>query len=158
MATADFSDVEYVVRTIAATSVENEKYFGDLDAVVGEEGEGNLSGMRYLCRQSGYANRIHSVLVLDGPDTTHITSEALACRRFEITVSGPGGHSWSDRGAANAIHALARAITLFQDARLEEPARARPCSWNFGVFEGGLTVNAIPASAKGSGMPMNDPA
>ena len=51
-----------------------------LVANVGEEGEGNLSGMRFLCRQSPLAPLLHSVLVLDGPDTAHITCEALACR------------------------------------------------------------------------------
>lgn len=117
-------------------------------ANVGEEGEGNLSGMRYLCQNSALAGRLQAVLVLDGPDTAHVTAEALACRRFELTVSGPGGHSWSDHGAANPIHALARAVTWFGDARAEEAARQRPCSWNFGVIEGGSTVNAIPTSAR----------
>lgn len=117
-------------------------------ANVGEEGEGNLSGMRYLCQNSPLAARLHTVLVLDGPDTAHVTAEALACRRFELLVSGPGGHSWSDHGAANPIHALARAVTWFGDARAEESARQRPCSWNFGVIEGGSTVNAIPTSAR----------
>lgn len=119
-----------------------------LVANVGEEGDGNLSGMRFLCRQSPFAARLRSVLVLDGPSTSHITVEALACRRFEITVNGPGGHSWSDHGAANPIHAIARAITWYADTRLDEPPRQRPCSWNFGVIEGGSTVNAIPASAR----------
>ncbi|MBI5282620.1 MAG: M20/M25/M40 family metallo-hydrolase [Candidatus Solibacter usitatus] len=119
-----------------------------LVANVGEEGEGNLSGMKFLCRQSAAAGNLHSVLVLDGPDTAHITAEALACRRFDVAVTGPGGHSWSDHGAANPIHALARAISLFADLRHEEPPRRSPCSWNFGVIEGGSTVNAIPASAR----------
>lgn len=119
-----------------------------LVANVGEEGEGNLSGMKFLCRQSPFAARLQSVLVLDGPDTSHITATALACRRFELVVNGPGGHSWSDRGTANPVHALARAITRFADARREEPPRTQACSWNFGVIEGGTTVNAIPASAR----------
>lgn len=119
-----------------------------LAANVGEEGEGNLSGMKYLCRQPPFANRLQSILVLDGPDTAHITADALACRRFEITVTGPGGHSWSDHGTAHPIHALARAITWYTDALAEEPPCARACSWNFGVIEGGSTVNAIPASAR----------
>lgn len=119
-----------------------------LVANVGEEGEGNLSGMRFLCQNSPLAGRLQAVLVLDGPDTVHVTAEALACRRFEVIVSGPGGHSWSDHGAANPIHALARAVTWFGDARADEAARQRPCSWNFGVIEGGSTVNAIPTSAR----------
>lgn len=114
---------------------------------VGEEGEGNLSGMRFLCRQSPLAPRIRSFLVLDGPAVEHVTAEALACRRFEITITGPGGHSWSDHGAANPVHALARCIAWYSDARaLESPPARR--SWNFGVIDGGTTVNAIPTSAR----------
>lgn len=114
---------------------------------VGEEGEGNLSGMRFLCKQSPYAPRIRTFIVLDGPALDHITVEALACRRYEIAVSGPGGHSWSDHGTANPIHALARCIAWYSDARsLESPPARR--SWNFGVIEGGSTVNAIPALAR----------
>ena len=118
-----------------------------LVANVGEEGEGNLSGMRFLCRQSPYAPRIRSYLVLDGPATDHITAEALACRRFEITVNGPGGHSWSDHGTANPVHALSRAIAWFSDSRNAAVPPAR-CSWNFGLIEGGTTVNAIPTQAR----------
>ena len=114
---------------------------------VGEEGEGNLSGMRFLCKQSPLAPRIRSFLVLDGPAVDHITAEALACRRFEVTVTGPGGHSWSDHGTANPVHALARCIAWYSDARsLESPPVRR--SWNFGVIDGGSTVNAIPSSAR----------
>lgn len=118
-----------------------------LVANVGEEGEGNLSGMRFLCRQPHWVSRIRGFLVLDGPAIDHLTFEALACRRFEIQVSGPGGHSWSDFGAANAVHALARAITWFGEARAASKPAAR-LSWNFGSIDGGASVNSIPASAR----------
>ena len=62
-----------------------------LVANTGEEGEGNLLGMRHLCRQSSYARRISAFLVLDGAATDHITTQALGSRRFELTVTGPGG-------------------------------------------------------------------
>lgn len=116
-------------------------------ANVGEEGEGNLSGMRFLCRPSPLMSRIQSFVVLDGPSTDHITSEALACRRFDLSFSGPGGHSWSDYGTANPIHALARLITAFIETRSGRQNTAR-CSYNFGVIDGGSTVNAIPSSAR----------
>jgi tripeptide aminopeptidase len=121
-----------------------------LVANVGEEGEGNLNGMRYLCRQSPLASRIRSFLVLDGPSTDHITTEALGSRRYEIVVSGPGGHSWSDFGTANPIHALCRAVASFVDVhapRAGSGGNGRH-SFNFGVIDGGTTVNAIPASAR----------
>jgi acetylornithine deacetylase/succinyl-diaminopimelate desuccinylase-like protein len=116
-------------------------------ANVGEEGEGNLSGMRYLCRQSPLSTRLTALLVLDGPATDHITCEALASRRFDISMAGPGGHSWSDYGIGNPVHALSRAIALFTDTPLNGAGRPRS-SFNFGIVEGGLSVNSIAASAR----------
>lgn len=118
-----------------------------LVANVCEEGEGNLNGMRYLCQQSPLAGRLQTFIVLDGPDVGHVTAQALACRRFEIAMAGPGGHSWSDRGMANPVHALARAIAWFCEECAAQPPEAAS-SWNFGVIEGGATVNAIPSSAR----------
>ncbi len=117
-----------------------------LIANVGEEGEGNLSGMRYLCRPG--AERYRAFLVLDGPATTHITCQALASRRFECSLAGPGGHSWSDHGAANPVHALSRAITLFCDARRAVNGSGPRASYNFGVIDGGASVTSIPAHAR----------
>lgn len=118
-----------------------------LIANVGEEGEGNLSGMRYLCRQSTTGGKIQTFLILDGPNTDHITSQALASRRFDVTFTGPGGHSWSDYGLANPVHTLARAISLFTDQRL--PGNGRPrSSYNFGILEGGSSINSIPSQAR----------
>jgi tripeptide aminopeptidase len=118
-----------------------------LVANVGEEGEGNLSGMRYLCRQSPLAGRIRAFVVLDGPNTDHITWQALASRRFDVTISGPGGHSWSDYGIGNPVHALSRAITLFADKGQSGAASPRS-SFNFGVVEGGSSINSIPSTAR----------
>ncbi len=116
-----------------------------LVANTGEEGEGNLYGMRFLCRQSPYARRISAFLVLDGASTDHITVQALGSRRFEVLVTGPGGHSWSDFGAANPVHALARAVSLFADVPL--PAGGRSAI-NVGILEGGTSVNSIPSQAR----------
>jgi acetylornithine deacetylase/succinyl-diaminopimelate desuccinylase-like protein len=117
-----------------------------LIANVGEEGEGNLSGMRYLCNQSPIGRKIRSFIVLDGPNTDHITCQALASRRFDVALAGPGGHSWSDYGVGNPVHALSRAITLFND---EAGSGQGPrYSYNFGLMEGGSSINSIPASAR----------
>jgi tripeptide aminopeptidase len=116
-------------------------------ANVGEEGEGNLSGMRYLCRQSSTGGRIQSFLILDGPNVDHVTSQALASRRFDVSITGPGGHSWSDYGFANPVHALARAIASFTEHRL--PSNGSPrSSYNFGIIEGGSSINSIPTLAR----------
>jgi tripeptide aminopeptidase len=116
-----------------------------LIANVGEEGEGNLSGMRYLCKQSPLVKKIAAFLVLDGASTEHITSRALGSRRFEVTFSGPGGHSWSDYGVGNPVHALGRAISLFSEVRLNGTPKS---SINVGFIEGGASINAIPPTAR----------
>jgi acetylornithine deacetylase/succinyl-diaminopimelate desuccinylase-like protein len=121
-----------------------------LVANVGEEGEGNLSGMRYLCQHGLPAGRTKAFLVLDGPSIDHVTAQALASRRFEISFSGPGGHSWNDSGVPNPIHAVSQVISTFLEAADERLSAARKarCSYHFGIIEGGASVNAIPSSAR----------
>jgi tripeptide aminopeptidase len=119
-----------------------------LVANVGEEGEGNLSGMRYLARQSPLAARIGTYLVLDGPSVERITARAVASRRFELAYSGAGGHSWSDYGNANPVHALGHAIAWFTAQFPAGNGSGPRCSFNFGTIEGGLSVNSIPVSAR----------
>ena len=115
-----------------------------LVANVGEEGEGNLLGMRHLAKQS-LARKIRAFLVLDGADTDHITSRALGSRRFEISFTGPGGHSWSDYGVGNPLHALCRAVALFAETRIDGAPKS---AVNVGLIEGGSSVNAIPQMAR----------
>ncbi len=123
-----------------------------LVANVGEEGEGNLNGMRYLCRQSPELSlsSVCAFIVLDGPSTDHITAQALASRRFEISFSGPGGHSWNDYGTPNPVHALSDAVAFFvetAEGRNTGERKAR-CSFNFGIIEGGSSINSIPSSSR----------
>lgn len=109
---------------------------------VGEEGEGNLRGIRALVE--GYRSRLSSVIAVDGPSIEHITVQGIASRRFEIIIEGPGGHSWSDFGRPNPINALARGIVEFSAVRVSDHPRS---SFNFGVIEGGNSVNSIPSRA-----------
>ena len=111
-------------------------------ADVGEEGEGNLRGMRALV--DAYKKRLKYVIALDGSATEYVTTAALASRRVEISVNGPGGHSWSDFGVPNPIHALGRGIARFVAARVPESPRT---SFNIGEIEGGTSVNSIPSRA-----------
>ena len=116
-----------------------------LVANVGEEGEGNLLGMRYLCKQSELARKIEAFVVADGANTDHITNRALGSRRFEMLFSGPGGHSWSDYGVGNPLHALCRAVAVFADTKIEGAPKS---AINVGTIEGGSSVNAIPQTAR----------
>lgn len=120
-----------------------------LVANVGEEGEGNLNGMRYLCRQSIHPENTAAIVVLDGPSVEHITAQALSSRRFEVTFSGPGGHSWNDYGTPNPVHALAGVVNGFTQTARDRclALRKSRCSYNFGIIEGGASINSIPDSA-----------
>jgi acetylornithine deacetylase/succinyl-diaminopimelate desuccinylase-like protein len=111
-------------------------------ADVGEEGEGNLRGMRALV--DTYRKRLKYVIALDGSATEYVTTAALASRRVEVSIEGPGGHSWSDFGVPNPIHAMGRGIARFVASPVPEFPRT---SFNVGEIEGGTSVNSIPSSA-----------
>jgi len=112
-------------------------------ADVGEEGEGNLRGMRALV--DAYKTKLKSVIVLDGSGTDHVTTKALASRRLEASITGPGGHSWSDFGMPNPINALVRASVRFINTKVPVSPRT---TFNIGQIEGGTSVNSIPYEAK----------
>ena len=111
---------------------------------VGEEGEGDLRGMRHIFAQSKWQDSIAYNVILDGAGTDVIIGEALGSRRFEVTVRGPGGHSWSDFGAPNPIVVLALAIESFSRTPIPHSPKS---STNIGVIRGGTSVNSIPESA-----------
>ena len=111
---------------------------------VGEEGEGDLRGMRSIFFESQWKDAITASVVIDGAGSDTIVAEALGSRRFEVTLRGPGGHSWSDFGEANPIVALARAIHLFSQTRVPSSPKT---TFNVGVIHGGTSVNSIPESA-----------
>jgi len=112
-------------------------------ADVGEEGEGNLRGMRAVV--DAYRERLKAVIVMDGSSIDHVTTKALASRRVEAVISGPGGHSWSDFGIPNPINALIRGSVRFINTRV--PANPRT-TFNLGQIEGGTSVNSIPFEAR----------
>ena len=111
-------------------------------ADVGEEGEGNLRGMRALVET--YREKLKAVIVLDGSGTDHVTTKALASRRMEAVITGPGGHSWSDFGIPNPISALVRSSVRFLNTRVPPTPRT---TFNLGQIEGGTSVNSIPHEA-----------
>jgi tripeptide aminopeptidase len=111
---------------------------------VGEEGEGDLRGMRHIFSQARWKDSIRYSLILDGAGSDTIVAEALGSRRFEIIVRGPGGHSWSDFGMPNPILVLARAIHSFSQTSIPSSPKT---TFNVGVIRGGTSVNSIPESA-----------
>jgi acetylornithine deacetylase/succinyl-diaminopimelate desuccinylase-like protein len=111
---------------------------------VGEEGEGDLRGMRHVFATPRWRDAIAYSVVVDGAGADTIVAEALGSRRFEVIVRGPGGHSWTDFGAPNPIIVLSRTIEAFS----QTPVPATPkTTFNVGVIRGGTSVNSIPESA-----------
>jgi tripeptide aminopeptidase len=111
---------------------------------VGEEGEGDLRGMRHIFATPRWKDSIAYTLVLDGAGSDTIVAEALGSRRFEVIVRGAGGHSWSDFGAPNPIVILAKAIETFSATTVPSIPKT---TFNIGVIRGGTSVNSIPESA-----------
>jgi tripeptide aminopeptidase len=112
---------------------------------VGEEGEGNLRGVRHLLTRGAWAKQeIEAFLSFDGPGVDRITNRALGSRRYRVELIGHGGHSWGDFGLPNPVHALGRAISRL--AAYPAPKDPRT-TFNVGSIEGGTSVNAIPSRA-----------
>ena len=114
---------------------------------VGEEGEGNLRGVRHFYERNVLAGRVAAHIVLDGAGADAAVTQALGSRRFEVTISGPGGHSFTDAGTPNPIAALAGALAALGEMRLPDEPRT---TLNFGTISGGISVNSIPESAQAS--------
>jgi tripeptide aminopeptidase len=111
---------------------------------VGEEGEGDLRGMRHVFGTPQWSNSIAYSVIVDGAGADTVVSEALGSRRFEVIVRGPGGHSWSDFGTPNPIIAISRAVEILS----QTPVPTSPkTTFNVGVIRGGTSVNSIPESA-----------
>ena len=117
---------------------------------VGEEGEGDLRGVRFFYKQPALAGRISAHIVLDGAGSEPAVTRALGSRRFRITVTGPGGHSFSDAGTPNPIAALAAALAVVASSPLPQDSHddAPRSTLNLGTISGGTSVNSIPESAQ----------
>lgn len=113
-------------------------------ATVGEEGPGDLRGVRHLFREGGSARHARGFLSLDGAGMSRIVTGGLGSRRYRVRACGPGGHSWVDYGAANPVHALAGLAADLAALPLPE---APATSLTVARWSGGTSVNAIPREA-----------
>ena len=111
---------------------------------VGEEGEGDLRGIRHLFRTAHAGGPITSAIIVDGSGSNTVVTQALGSRRFRITITGPGGHSWSDAGTPNPAVVLSRALAAISEIPLPESPRT---TLNIGSVAAGTTVNSIPERA-----------
>ncbi len=133
-----------VVRALEHANIETE---ADLLFVgnVGEEGLGDLRGVKYLFRDG--AEKIDTFIAVDGGDAERIVYGGVGSHRYRVTFHGPGGHSWGAFGLANPQHALGRAIALFDENAPAVTSVGEKTSYNVGRIGGGTSINSIPFEA-----------
>lgn len=133
-----------IIRAIDAAEIQTSSdilFIGD----VGEEGPGDLRGMKYLFQKGPYKNKIKMFISMDGTgDGSHIVTGAVGSKRYKVTFRGPGGHSYSSFGMVNPAFALGNAINKF--SHMQVPSRPIT-TFNVGVIGGGISVNSIPSES-----------
>lgn len=110
-------------------------------ADVGEEGQGDLRGMRHLFQKGPYKDRISAFITVDSPDMDHIAVGGVGSKRYRVTFKGPGGHSYGAFGLVNPMFAMADAIARL--GRLQVPSRPKT-TYSASVTGGGTSINSIP--------------
>ena len=111
---------------------------------VGEEGRGDLRGVKHLFREGSPFRAVSAVIALDGAGDQRIVNRGVGSRRFRIAIDGPGGHSWADYGRANPIHAMASCTTQLLALPLSRNPRS---TLTVARTAGGTSINAIPEQA-----------
>ena len=110
--------------------------------VVGEEGLGDLRGVKHLFKNGN--RKIDAYIAIDGGDLGRINNMALGSLRYKVTFKGPGGHSWSAFGVANPHHAIGKSIDYFDTVAGAYVANGPKTTYNVGRIGGGTSVNSIP--------------
>ena len=114
-------------------------------ATVGEEGLGDLRGVKELFSERGPG--IDSWIAIDGGAIGRVNNKALGSYRYKVTFDGPGGHSWGAFGLANPHHALGSAMHHFVKAADAYTKTGPRTSYNVGIIEGGTSINSVPFSS-----------
>jgi tripeptide aminopeptidase len=112
---------------------------------VGEEGEGDLRGVKYLLQKGKYKGRVKEFIAIDGGDQGSITRGGVGSIRYRVSFKGPGGHSYGAFGLVNPAFALGTAIAKFSHIKVPEDPKT---TFNVGVIGGGTSVNSIPAEVR----------
>jgi tripeptide aminopeptidase len=113
-------------------------------ANTGEEGLGDLKGVKYLFQESSHRSRLKAFISVDGASLERLIANGTGVKRYRVTVRGPGGHSYNDFGRASALHAIGRIVS--EVAAIEVPQRPKT-TYNVGRVGGGTVVNAIAEEA-----------
>ncbi|WP_210245243.1 M20/M25/M40 family metallo-hydrolase [Martelella alba] len=128
------------IRSLDAAKIETESdllFVGD----VGEEGKGDLRGIRHLFSESIYREKISAFFTMDGISLDRIVTGAVGSYRYHVSFTGPGGHSLMAFGTVNPAHALAHVITGLSETEVPSDPRTTYCA---SVLGGGTSINAIP--------------
>jgi len=134
-----------MILTIAETIVKNEIKPVDnilFIGTVGEEGLGDLRGVRYLFKNN--EPKIDSWIAIDGGSIGRVNNQALGSYRYEVVFDGPGGHSWGAFGLVNPHHALGAGIKNFVEKADIYTGSGPKTSYNVGIISGGTSINSIP--------------
>lgn len=110
-------------------------------ANVGEEGLGDLRGMRHLFQKGRYKDRIELFITVDSPDMRHIVTGGVGSKRYRATFKAPGGHSFGAFGAVNPMFAMADAISRLGRVPVPSNPKTTYCA---SVVGGGTSINSIP--------------
>jgi acetylornithine deacetylase/succinyl-diaminopimelate desuccinylase-like protein len=110
---------------------------------VGEEGLGDLRGVKHLFRDDA-PDKIDSLIAIDGGSAARIVYGGVGSHRYRVTFRGPGGHSWGAFGLANPHHALARAIAIFDENAPAVTSTGLKTTYSVGRIGGGTSINSIP--------------
>jgi tripeptide aminopeptidase len=108
---------------------------------VGEEGEGDLRGTKFLMQKGKYKDRIKQFIAIDGGEQSTITNGGVGSRRYRVVFKGPGGHSYGAFGLVNPAFAMGNAIVKF--GKIQVPSKPKT-TYSVGVVSGGTSVNSIP--------------
>lgn len=110
---------------------------------VGEEGPGDLRGVRHLFNKGPYKGRISAFFSMDGSDPSKIVDKGVGSKRYRVTFRGPGGHSYGAFGIVNPMAAMAKAVS---DLYAVQPPTSPKTTYSASVTGGGTSVNSIPNS------------
>jgi len=130
-----------VLRALQRSAIETEAdvlFIGN----VGEEGLGDLRGVKYLFSDAG--PQIDSMIAVDGGTPGRIVYAGVGSHRYRVTYQGPGGHSWGAFGIANPHHALGRAISIFVETAPAVTSSGEKTTYNVGRIGGGTSINSVP--------------
>jgi tripeptide aminopeptidase len=108
---------------------------------VGEEGEGDLRGVKFLLQKGKYKDRIKQFIAIDGGGQENITRGGVGSRRYRVTFKGPGGHSYGAFGLVNPAFAMGNAIHKFSQIKVPQKPKT---TYSVGSVTGGTSVNSIP--------------